>query len=120
MFLHFLNILKWYSIELLALSPNPLSDLWGRIPKKRYRPRNIDKKFKKFFAVRHNVRAIGNIRAICLRARTWPKMTQAIVAMLMRIKIFRIIDTGKLMRNYAHAHAKRMINRSHPPRAYAR
>ena len=46
-FLHFLKILKCYSIELLALSPNPLSDLWGRIPKKSYRARNIDKKFKK-------------------------------------------------------------------------
>ena len=56
-FLHFLNILKWFSIELLALSPNPLSDLWGRIPKKSYRPRNIDKKLKKDFAARHNVRA---------------------------------------------------------------
>ena len=56
-FLRFLKILKCYSIELLALSPNPLSDLWGRIPKKSYRPRNIDKKFKKIYAARHNVRA---------------------------------------------------------------
>ena len=55
-FFHFLRILKCYSIELLALSPNPLSDLWGRIPKKSYRPRNIYKKFNFFFA-RHNVRA---------------------------------------------------------------
>ena len=55
--MHFLKILKCYSIELLALSPNPLSDLWGRIPKKSYRPRNIDKKFKKKFAAGHNVRA---------------------------------------------------------------
>ena len=47
-FLHFFKIFFGASIELLALSPNPLSDLWGRIPKKSYRPRNIEKRHYNF------------------------------------------------------------------------
>ena len=59
-FLHYFKIFFWASIELLALSPNPLSDLWGRIPKKSYRPRNIDKKCK-IFLLKYMVRAFGGL-----------------------------------------------------------
>ena len=44
-FLHFLKILKWYSIELLALRPNPFTDLGGHTAEKSYRHRNMNKIF---------------------------------------------------------------------------